>query len=79
MTTTVKTQFYGLMKPDYLVKTTDLPLVTDKLNQIKLWSTPHHEARIELTTFVVICIDCICRCTCKSNYRMLAETMTQYM
>jgi len=51
-------------------KTTDLSQVTDKLYHIMLYTSPW--SRFELTTLVVIGIDCIG--SCKSNY----HTMTAH-
>jgi len=36
-------QFYWLMKPEYMEKTTDLSQVTDKLSLNVVSSTPRHE------------------------------------
>jgi len=49
-------QFYWWRKPESPEKTTDLPQVTDKLlSHTVVTSTPRHE----LTTLMVIGIDCI--------------------
>jgi len=55
-------QFYWWMKPEYSVKITDLPQVTDKLYPM---------SRFTLTMLVVIGTDC----TSKSNYHTIM-TMT---
>jgi hypothetical protein len=62
-------QFYWRRKPEYLVKTTDLSQVTDKLHiMLHTWS------RFELTTLVMIGTDCIG--SCKSNYHTITATTT---
>ena len=52
-------QFYWLRKPEYSEKTNDLPQVIDKFYHIMFYTTPR--AGFELTTSVVIGIDCIGR------------------
>ena len=53
-----------------LEKIPNLWQVTNKLNQIMLYTSPW--ARVELTTSVVIGTDCIG--LCKSNYHMITAT-----
>ena len=63
-------QFYWWRKPGDPEKTTDLPLVTGKLYQIMLYTSPW--SRFELTTSVVIGTDCIG--SCNSNYHTITVT-----
>jgi hypothetical protein len=62
-------QFYQSRTPEYPEKTTDLPQVTDKLNNITLYRVHLDWAGFELATLEMICIDCTFRC--KSNYHTI--------
>ena len=59
-------------KPEYLRKTTDLLLVTDKLDQIMLYRVHLIWAGFEIATLVVIGTDCIGSYI--SNYRTITTT-----
>ena len=60
-------QFCWWWKPGYPEKTTDLSQVTNKPYHITLFRINIAQVGFELTTLVVICIDCIS----KSNYHTI--------
>ena len=64
-------QLYWYRKPEYQLKTSDLPQVTDKLYPITLYTLPWAMG-FKFTTLVVMGTDCISSCT--SNYHTITTT-----
>jgi hypothetical protein len=69
-------QFYWCRKPAYLEKTTDLPEVTDKMCNTRLYRGHLERAGFELTTLVVIVTDC--KDICISNYYTITTVPIYY-